>query len=94
MTDFTPDEAMADALAKHPECSYADWDNGLSIGLGLTIVVSLWRNVDCWMNEDPPRNVVEGYPARRTPPLAIEPNTTATDHNGRRHRPSSWDEDV
>jgi len=58
---MTPQEAMADALQKHPDCSYADWQNGLNMLLQPTIVVELWRNEETWANNDPPRHVVEGY---------------------------------
>jgi hypothetical protein len=61
---WTYDEAMVDALAKHPECTYADWANGIrmdGIGFQTTVVINLWRNEDCFINNDPPRHVVEGY---------------------------------
>lgn len=51
----------ADALSKHPECSYADWDNGINAIFQRTIVVKLWRNEECFLAGDPPRHVVEGY---------------------------------
>lgn len=58
------EEAMADALAKHPDCTYADWDNGMNGLFQMTIVVKLWRNAECRLAGDPPEHVVEGYPAR------------------------------
>ena len=68
MKRWTPEEAMADALKKHPECGYADWQIGLTFLMGpdgpmaaTTTVVELWRNEECWMNNDPPRHTVEGY---------------------------------
>jgi len=54
-------EAMAIALAANPECSYADWDNGLDMMMRLTIVVNLWRNEECWAAGDPPKKTVEGF---------------------------------
>ena len=62
-TKWEPSEAIADALLKHPDCSYGDWDNGLNGWLEQTIVVKLWRNKECWAANDPPRHVVEGYRA-------------------------------
>lgn len=56
------EEAVSDALAKHPECAHAEWDNGLSCDLRFTVVVQLWRNTDCKLAGDPPRHVIEGYP--------------------------------
>jgi hypothetical protein len=58
---WTAEEAMADALAKHTDCSYAEWDNGLDFLFRWTYVVKLWRNEECWAAGDPPRYVVEGY---------------------------------
>lgn len=61
MLIMTPQEAMKDALAKHPDCKYADWDIGLDGRLNLTIVVSLWRSEECWVNNDPPKYVIQDY---------------------------------
>jgi len=61
---MTPQEAIADALSKHPDCKYADWDNGLTAFLELTIVVKLWRNEECFLHNDPPKYIVEGYKRR------------------------------
>jgi hypothetical protein len=58
---WTPDEAKTDALAKHPDCAYADWENGMNSNFRMTIVVMLWRNEECFINNDPPRHEVEGY---------------------------------
>jgi hypothetical protein len=58
---MTAEEAMADALSKHPECSYADWTNGLAFPFIPTYVVNLWRNEECYLNDDPPKHVCEGY---------------------------------
>ncbi|KKN65454.1 hypothetical protein LCGC14_0481740 [marine sediment metagenome] len=58
---MTEDEATAIALAANPDCSYADWDNGLDVLLRVTIVVNLWRNEECFLAGDPPRKVVEGF---------------------------------
>ncbi len=61
MRHWTPVEAMRDALAKHPDCSYADWQNGMMFPFVITVVVELWRNEECYLADDPPRHVVEGY---------------------------------
>lgn len=58
---MTAQEAMQDALKKHPDCSYADWDNGMTAFFELTIVVKLWRNEECYLANDPPKYTVEGY---------------------------------
>jgi hypothetical protein len=62
MKQWTEETAMADALAKHPKCSYADWDNGLTSIFRMSVVVKLWRNKECWAAGDPPRHTIEGYP--------------------------------
>lgn len=54
--------AMQDALSKYPECTHAEWDNGMSAWFEMTIVVSLWRNTECWLAGDPPRHIIGGYP--------------------------------
>lgn len=62
MKRWTPAEAMEDALKEHPDCTYADWDNGIApMFAGFTIVVKLWRNEECWAAGDPPKHVIEGY---------------------------------
>ena len=58
---MTPEEAMQDALQKYHDCKHAEWKNGLDCFLRLTIVVQLWRNYECYINDDPPRRVVQGY---------------------------------
>ena len=58
---MTPEEAIIDALQKHPDCKYGDWDNGLDPLFNLTIVVKLWRNQECWAAGDPPKYTVQGY---------------------------------
>jgi len=58
---MTSDEAIKDALQKHPDCCYTTWDNGLNVFLQLTIVVKLWRNEECYLANDPPRYICEGY---------------------------------
>ncbi len=58
---WTYETAMADALAKHPDCTHADWTPGLDGWYRSTIVVKLWRNEECWIAGDPPRHTVEGY---------------------------------
>jgi hypothetical protein len=56
------DEAVADALSKHPDCSYAEWAYGLTGWFQRTICVNLWRNAECHGAGDPPKYVEEGYP--------------------------------
>lgn len=58
---MTTEEAIADALERHPDCKHADWDNGLDFLLRATIVVKLWRNQECYLSGDPPKYVEEGY---------------------------------
>jgi len=58
---WTPETAKAEALRQHPDCSYAEWENGLDYFLQPTIVVKLWRNEECWANDDPPRHIVGGF---------------------------------
>ena len=58
---WTPDQAKADALQRHPDCTYAEYENGLNGWMQLTLVVELWRNEACWAAGDPPRHTVEGY---------------------------------
>jgi hypothetical protein len=62
---FTPEEAMVDALSKHPDCNHATWVNGLTFLLELTIVVHLWRNEECYLADDPPKYTIEGYLMKR-----------------------------
>lgn len=59
---MSDDEIMADALAKHPECSHAEVYNGMNAFLQMTRVVKLWRTIECYLANDPPRHVLEGYP--------------------------------
>ena len=58
---WTPEEAMTDALSKHPDCTYADWTPELDMLLNDVICVKLWRNEECWMNDDPPRYTIGSY---------------------------------
>ena len=58
---MTPEEAMTDAMRKHPDCKYADWENGMNAMFQMTIVVNLWRNEECFIAGDPPRHTIEGY---------------------------------
>jgi hypothetical protein len=60
---MTDDDIKLDALRKYPDCNYASVDNGMTAFFTLTRVVSLWRNEDCYFAGDPPRHVVESYPA-------------------------------
>lgn len=59
---WTVEEAIADFRAKHPDCTHADWANGLGIFMNPTIVVKLWRNEECFLADDPPKHVSDGYP--------------------------------
>ena len=59
------EEAELDALSKYPECKFARATNGINAMLGMTVVVELWRNEECYLADDPPRRIVEGYPFRR-----------------------------
>jgi hypothetical protein len=54
-------DAIRRALSMHPDCSYADWANGMDYLLTVTIVVKLWRNEECYLAGDPPKYVEEGY---------------------------------
>lgn len=72
MSAVAAEAAMADALAQHPECSYADWQNGMAFPFQLTIVVRLWRNEECYLAGDPPRHVCEGYNPYYEPPTAAD----------------------
>jgi hypothetical protein len=59
---MTEREAIAAALAKHPECTFAKADYGLRAwDFAPTWSVSLWRDEDLYLEEDPPRHVVEGF---------------------------------
>lgn len=58
---WTVEEAIADALAKHPDCKYADWGNGMAFLFTPTIVVKLWRNEECFLADDPPKYIEDGY---------------------------------
>jgi hypothetical protein len=60
---MTDSEIIADAIRRHPDCTYGEVQNGLNPLLPLTRVVNLWRNEECALAGDPPRHVVEGYPA-------------------------------
>lgn len=59
---MTDEEIKIDALQQHPECKYADIQNGMNFLLGITRVANLYRNEECYLEGDPPRHVVEGYP--------------------------------
>ena len=49
-------QAINKALEKHPDCKYADWQNGLeACTFAPTIVVQLWRNQECYNAGDPPK---------------------------------------
>lgn len=55
-------EIIADALAKHSDCSFGHIYNGMDWRFNMTRVVKLWRNEECYLNNDPEKYVVEGYP--------------------------------
>jgi len=50
-------EALAYALGRHPECSYAEAEYGLNIVLQPTWQVNLWRNKECRDAGDPVRAI-------------------------------------
>ena len=56
--------AIAKALATHPDCSFADWDNGLDLFFNRVYVVKLWRNEECYLAGDPPK-YVENWPTKQ-----------------------------
>lgn len=58
---YTPEEAIADAKAKHPDCEHGEVRNGMNWRFDLTHVVALWRNDECYLNDEPPKYQVEGY---------------------------------
>lgn len=58
---WTFEAAEADALARHSDCEYALSTTGMRADFVLTVVVKLWRNLDCYLNDDPPKYEVEGY---------------------------------
>lgn len=62
---WTREEAEADALARHPECTFARVEYGLSAWLEITWVVNIWRNEECWLAQDPMKFVEQGYPQDR-----------------------------
>ena len=58
---YTEREAIADALRKYPDCTFASCENGLDYAFRATIVVNLWRDYGCYMHNDPPKYKCEGY---------------------------------
>lgn len=60
---MTDEEIIADALKRHPECSFGRVVPGLNAMFQFTRVVELYRNEECWLFGDPPRAYVQGYPA-------------------------------
>ena len=56
-------DAVQRALGMHPECAYGDFYNGMSWNFEMTWVVKLWRTEECYLAGDPPRHVVESFPA-------------------------------
>ena len=42
---MTPEQAMQKALEEHPDCRFAE----------STIVIKLWRNQECYLQNDPPK---------------------------------------
>lgn len=59
--NLSDDEIIEDAMKRHPECKYGRVYNGMNCMFQLTRVVKLWRNEDCYLNDDPCRHEVEGY---------------------------------
>lgn len=60
---MTDEEIIADALARHPDCSYGDIQNGMNWMFQMTRVVNYYRNEECYLAGDIPRWSEEGYPA-------------------------------
>jgi hypothetical protein len=58
------EEAIDDALARHGDCDTATAYQGMAFPFSLTWVVKLWRNVECFEADDPPKYVEEGYPQK------------------------------
>lgn len=54
-------EIIIDALQKHPDCKYADIQNGMDFLFNITRVANLYRNEECYLAGDNPRHVVGGY---------------------------------
>ncbi len=50
-------------LGGNPDCTYGEVRNGLTAFFRVTRVVVLWRNEECYLEGDPPRRTVEGFPA-------------------------------
>jgi hypothetical protein len=61
------EEARLDALRKHPDCTYAEVDDGSELLLGPTLLVRLWRDKRSHMNRDQPR-AIEIYRDERSEP--------------------------
>ena len=59
---ISDDELIEFAKTKNPECEFGIVVSGLSMFLQLSRVVQLWRNVDCYLAEDPVRVSVAGFP--------------------------------
>lgn len=59
--NLTDDEIIEDAMKRHPECKYGRVYNGMNWAFQMTRVVKLWRNEDCYLNDDPCKFEVEGY---------------------------------
>lgn len=61
-SEITDDDIVRDAIGRYPECGYGSVALGLNWMFQLTRVVNLWRNLECYLAGDPPKQVVEGYP--------------------------------
>ena len=61
------EEAIKMAFKKHPDCNWADWENGLqALTFAPTCVVNLWRSQECYLAGDPPK-YVESYLVGESP---------------------------
>lgn len=60
---MTLSQAKEQALQKHEDCEYAEVYNGMSWNFQRTWVVKLWRNEECYLNEDPPKYIEDGFAA-------------------------------
>jgi hypothetical protein len=47
----------------HPDCKFGVVRNGMTAFFQLTRGVLCYRNEECYLNEDPAKYEVEGYPA-------------------------------
>lgn len=68
---MTSEEAEAHALSQHQDCAFAKAELGIGMFLNPTWQVNLWRNEECYLADDPPRRIEQGYDRD---PLSIKEN--------------------